>query len=349
MHTKTIPAPCTVRRPVAAERKERGLRLVVGLTAVTMVIEIVVGYATGSMALLADGWHMATHVAALGLAALAYAAARRYADHHALAFGTGKVRALAGFASAVALALVAVATVGESIARLAAPHAIDYARSLPVAVIGLVVNLASVALLHAHGEDDHHGHDHHGHDHHGHDHDGHDHHGHDHHGHDHHGHDHHGHDHNHRAAAAHVVADAFTSVLAIVALVVGRELGWVWADAVSGVVGGCLILVWGQALARAAGAELLDVVPSTALARELRGALEAIDDVQVRDLHVWSIGGGRRCCVVSLVSAVPREPAAYRATLRRFRLDHVTIEVERCHHPAADAAPAHPTSASTPS
>ncbi len=346
MHTRTLPAPCTVRRPVAAERKERGLRLVVGLTAATMVIEIVVGYATGSMALLADGWHMATHVAALGLAALAYAAARRYADHHALAFGTGKVRALAGFASAVALALVAVATVGESIARLAAPHAIDYARSLPVAVIGLVVNLASVALLHAHGDDEHarderDGQDHDHDDDHDHDHDR---------DHDHdHDHDHHGHDHNHRAAAAHVVADAFTSVLAIVALVVGRELGWVWADAVSGVVGGCLILVWGQALARAAGAELLDVVPSTALARDLRTTLEAVDDVRVRDLHVWSIGGGRRCCVVSLVSAVPREPAAYRATLRRFRLDHVTIEVERCHHPAADAAPAHPASASTPS
>jgi cation diffusion facilitator family transporter len=269
--------------------------LVVVLTAIMMLVEISVGYATGSMALLADGWHMATHVGALGLASAAYAFSRRYAEHRAFVFGTGKVRALAGYTSAVALGLVAVLMVGESLLRLVRPQAIDFANSLPVAVLGLVVNLVSVLVLHAH-DDEEHGE----------------------------------HDHNHRAAVLHVLADTFTSGLAIGALLVGRFLQWTWLDPISGVVGGVVILKWGADLVRHAALELLDVAPSPVLENEIRSALEAVDDVRVRDLHVWAIGGAAKSCVVTLASATPREPAAYRAELARFGLAHLTIEVERC-------------------
>lgn len=405
---------CGARRAFAPQRRERGVQLVVLLTAVMTVLEISVGYATGSMALLADGWHMATHVGALGLASVAYWVSRRFAHHRAFALGTGKVRALAGYTSAVALGLVALSMVVESIQRLATPHPIDFVSSLPVAVLGLAVNLASIFLLHAHddeppaaarrsagertgaraphprtpgeerghsgGEHDArqglHGHDRHdhGHDRHDHDHD-HDHQhrypgdpshskhshahaprAHGHHGHRHHKHEpqhdhghpkhdpHHGHhDHNHRAAFMHVVADAFTSVLAIGALLAGRFLGWGWLDAVSGIVGGLVILKWGASLARSAAFELLDVMPSPALEDEIRRALEALDDVRVQDLHVWSLGGGARSCVVSLVTTTPRETRAYRAELARFALAHLTVEVERCEvapPPALAAAPA---------
>jgi cation diffusion facilitator family transporter len=272
-----------------------------------MVIEIVAGYATNSMALLADGWHMATHVGALGLASAAYWVSRRFADHRAFAFGTGKVRALAGYTSAVALGLVAVVMVVESVERLLHPHAIDFASSLPVAALGLLVNLVSVLLLHAHDEDDH-GDEH---------------------------------DHNHRAAFMHVVADTFTSVLAIAALLAGRFLGWSWLDAVSGILGGLVILKWGAGLSRSAAFELLDVSPSSAVEDEIRVVLEALDDVRVRDLHVWSLGAGAKSCVVTLVTATPRDARSYREALGRFKLAHLTIEVQRCeagHEARLDAA-----------
>jgi len=255
------------------------------------------------MALLADGWHMATHVGALSLASAAYWLSRRYAAHRAFAFGTGKIRALAGYTSAVALGLVAVAMIVESLERLLRPHAIDFVNSLPVAVIGLVVNLASVVLLHAHedDEDDEH-------------------------------------DHNHRAAFMHVVADTFTSALAIAALLAGRFLHWNWLDAISGVVGGMVILKWGVGLSRNAAFELLDVAPSSVLEDEIRGALEALDDVRVRDLHVWSLGAGAKSCVVTIVSAEPREAGRYRQQLARFDLAHLTIEVQRCAEGHGDGA-----------
>jgi len=274
--------------------------LVVLLTAAMMGVEIVVGYATHSMALLADGWHMATHVGALGLASVAYWVSRRFAGHRAFAFGTGKVRALAGYTSAVALGLVAIAMVVESVERLLRPHAIDFVSSLPVAVLGLVVNLVSVFLLHSHDDDDDDD-----------DHDG-------------------EHDHNHRAAFMHVVADAFTSVLAIAALLAGRFLGWAWLDAVSGIVGGFVILKWGVGLSRSAAYELLDVSLSSAVEDEIRVVLEALDDVRVRDLHVWSLGGGKKSCVVTLVTAAPQDTRRYRQALGRFELTHLTIEVQRC-------------------
>jgi cation diffusion facilitator family transporter len=260
------------------------------------------------MALLADGWHMATHVGALGLASAAYWVSRRFAGHRAFAFGTGKVRALAGYTSAVALGLVALAMVVESVERLLRPHAIDFVSSLPVAVLGLLVNLVSVFLLHAHEDevDDHDGE----------------------------------HDHNHRAAFMHVVADAFTSVLAIAALLAGRFLGWAWLDAASGIAGGFVILKWGAGLSRNAAFELLDVSASSAVEDEIRAVLEALDDVRVRDLHVWSLGGGKKSCVVTLITAAPREARCYREALARFELAHLTIEVQRCEedHPRAVVA-----------
>jgi cation diffusion facilitator family transporter len=291
---------CAARAPREQHRRERGVQRVVLLTAVMMVLEIVAGYATGSMALLADGWHMATHVGALGLASAAYALSRRYASHRAFAFGTGKVRALAGYTSAVGLGLVALVMIVESVARWVVPHAIDYASSLPVAVLGLVVNLGSLALLHTH--DEHH----------------------------HAAHEAHDHDHNHRAALMHVAADALTSVLAILALLAGRYVGWSFLDALAGVVGGVVIVHWGFGLARSAGVELLDVVPSARLEEQIRSALEAVDDVRVADLHVWPLGAGARSCVVTLRTALPRDVADYRKLLATFDLAHLTIEVERC-------------------
>jgi cation diffusion facilitator family transporter len=269
-----------------------------------MLIEIVVGYATRSMALLADGWHMATHVGALGLASAAYALSRHYASHRAFGFGTGKVDALAGYTSAVALGLVAVVMIVESIVRLMHPNPIDFVSSLPVAVIGLIVNLVSVRLLHGqqeHGEDDpderEHPVDH---------------------------------DHNHRAALMHVVADTLTSALAIAALLAGRYLDWHWLDALTGVVGGLVILKWGVGLCRTTGFELLDIDPSLALEDRIRLTLEAVDDVRVSDLHVWSLGRGARSCVVTVVSASPRDAIDYRDRLADFDLAHLTVEVRRC-------------------
>ncbi len=324
---------CSARAVAPSHARERGVVLVALLTVLMMVVEIVVGYATGSMALLADGWHMATHVGALGLASAAYALSRRYAAHRAFAFGTGKVHALAGFTSAVALGLVASVMVFESIARLLRPDAIDFASSLPVAVVGLIVNLVSVRLLHGHEELEHHDHGHRDHDHgvhrehepHHHDH------GHEHaHGTHHHGHGPHHEDHNHRAALMHVIADTLTSALAIAALLAGRYLGWAWLDAVTGIVGGLVILKWGLGLCRATAFELLDVDPSLQLDTEIRTALEAVDDVRVADLHVWSLGRGARSCVVTVVSDAPRPVGEYHDLLARFGLAHLTVEVRRC-------------------
>jgi cation diffusion facilitator family transporter len=287
---------CPARTHATHGQKERGVRAVVALTSVMMVVEIAAGYATGSMALLADGWHMATHVGALGLAAAAYALSRRFSSHRAFVFGTGKVHALAGYSSAVALGLVSLAMAAESMSRIIRPGPIDFASSLPIAVVGLLVNLASVRLLHP-------DHDHE---------------------------DDHDHDHNHRAALVHVIADTLTSALAIVALLAGRWLGWLWLDPLTGIVGAAVILKWAFALCRAAAFELLDFEPSSALEDRVRGALEQIDDVRVRDLHVWSLGGGARSCIATIVSACPREVGQYREQLASFGLAHLTLEVRRC-------------------
>jgi cation diffusion facilitator family transporter len=312
-----------------------------------MLAEITFGYRLGSMALVADGWHMATHVGALSLAALAESFARRYAGHRSLAFGTGKVSALAGYTSAVALGFAAVSMLAQSATRLLRPEHIHYQGALVVAIVGLMVNLASVVLLHdrqedlpdlgasdAHEGDDRHGHGQHYHEaRHDHTH----HHevsqtqGHHHHKAPHGHHRHHElHDHNHRAALLHVVADALTSVLAIFALSFGAWLNIPTLDPVVGMLGGLVILHWGFGLVREAGRELLDAVPSPALESQIEHALGEIGDARVSDLHLWSLGKGRLACVATVVTSTPEDPSTYHAALAPFRLTHLTVEVQRC-------------------
>lgn len=286
--------------------QEGRTRWVVVITASMMVAELVIGTLTNSMALTADGWHMATHAGALGLSALAYWFARTRARESSFTFGTGKVYALAGYTSAVILGLVAILMLLESVRRLAHPLPVHFTEALPVAVIGLLVNLASVKLLDA-SESDHHDHGGHGH-----------------------GHG-HAHDHNLRAAYFHVLADAFTSVLAIVALVGGRYAGWTFLDPVMGIIGGLVILRWGIGLCRDSARQLLDVVPSTTTAEAIRARVEELDDARVADLHLWEIGPGRNGCIVSLVTATPKDAGFYRqAILSVSTLAHLTVEVQRC-------------------
>lgn len=285
---------------------ERRTRWVVALTLAMMVAELAVGYATRSLALTADGWHMATHAGALGLSALAYWFARSRARSSAFSFGTGKVHALAGYTSAVTLALVALWMLSESVRRLLDPQPIAYAQALPVALLGLFVNLVSVKLLHS--DDHHHDHAHEHHDHH---------------------HDHDHHDHNLRAAYFHVLADAMTSLLAILALLGGRYFGWAFLDALMGIVGGVVIARWSYGLCRGAAAQLLDVVPSKHLAESVRTRLEtSFEETRVVDLHLWSLGPHARACIVSLAARSPRSPNAYREALAAVaEFEHLTIEV----------------------
>ncbi|MCC7540065.1 MAG: CDF family Co(II)/Ni(II) efflux transporter DmeF [Deltaproteobacteria bacterium] len=342
MHSQTIRALQQDHGSPDLRRHERRTLWVVGLTAAMMVGEIAAGWWTGSMALLADGWHMATHAGALGLSALAYWFARARASDRSFSFGTGKVYSLAGYTSAIALLIAAVWMCVEAIDRLVSPTNIAFEEALPVAILGLLVNLASVVLLgHGHAHDDH--------DHGAHDHDVHppiDHHGtgrvesgrHDEHhdpaGHPHgHPHDHPGkhHDPNLRAAYLHVVADALTSVLAIAALVAGRWLGWKFLDPVMGIVGGIVIAKWSVSLCRDAARHLLDVSSSTREEAKILARLQSIDDVRVADLHLWRLGPGRTACVASIVTSSPRETEHYRQAAREVaRIDHLTIEVHRC-------------------
>ena len=293
---------------------ERRTRWVVVLAAVMMVGELVVGKMTGSKALEADGWHMGTHVGALGLTLVAYWYARTHAGNDAFSFGTGKVYALAGYTSGVVLAIVALLLGVESIERLLVPGAINYDEAIGVAVIGLVVNVASVFLL---GSGHHYG------------------------GHHHHHHHHHDHGHakpqagtldfNMRAAYIHVLADALTSVMAIAALCLGKWAGLGFLDPMMGIIGGAVIVWWAGSLCRQASRQLLDVVSSAKHEQLVRHKLEAIDDVQVADLHVWELGPGRRSCIVSLVTSNPRDVAFYRDTvLGSLPLAHLTIEIHQC-------------------
>jgi cation diffusion facilitator family transporter len=286
----------------AHERNERRTWLVVGLTATMMVVEIAGGTIFGSMALLADGWHMSTHAGALAIAAFAYRFARRHARDPRFAFGTGKLGDLAGFASAVVLALVALMIGYESAMRFFQPVAIHYPEATAIAVVGLLVNLLSAWMLGA-------GHDH--------DHDDH----------------HHDHDHNLRAAFWHVMADALTSVLAIAALLAAWSYGWSWADPAIGVVGALVIAQWSWRLIRDSGAVLLDAAPNRALGDAIRGRLEIGHD-RIADLHVWRLGPGHHAAIVSLVSDTPQPVEAYKARLADLRgLSHVTVEVLQCNDP----------------
>jgi cation diffusion facilitator family transporter len=297
------------------ERNERRTWIVVAVTAIMMVGEIAGGALYNSMALLADGWHMATHAATLCVAALAYRYARVHANDPRFAFGTGKVGELAGFASAVVLGVAALLIGWESLLRLVSPRPIHFNQATVIAVVGLAVNLASAWLLHQ--GDHHHGH--------GHDHDDdHDHHD-DHAGRDH-GHGHH-HDNNLRAAYQHVIADALTSVAAIVGLLAGRFLGWTWLDPLIGVAGAVVIAHWAWGLMRAASEALLDVSGSPAMAAKVRARLETATDT-VCDLHLWKLGPGHQALIVAIASSAPLTTEAYKAKLKGLGgLSHVTVEV----------------------
>ena len=286
---------------------------VVGLTALMMVGEIIAGYWTGSMALLADGFHMATHAGALSVTAIAYAYARKHAMSARFSFGTGKVGDLAGFASALALGLVALGIGIESVKRLFEPTNVAFGEATIVAVVGLGVNIISAVLLGA-------GHHHHGH--------GHEHH-HDH-GHEHH-HDlaahgaHHSGDNNLRSAYLHVLADALTSILAIAALVAGRLLGWVWLDPVMGMVGAVVIGRWSWTLMRDTAAVLLDTTDEH-VAEEIRELVEGPGDSRICDLHVWRVGPEAHAAIVSVVGGLDAQEV--RRRLRPVHeLRHLTVEV----------------------
>lgn len=279
---------------------------VVALTATMMVGEIVAGYLTGSMALLADGFHMATHAGALSVAAAAYAYAKRHASSGRFSFGTGKVGDLAGFASALVLGLIALGIGVESVIRLFQPIKVAFATATWIAFVGLGVNIASAVLLsggHSHAHHDDHGHGHgHGH-----------------------GHHQHGRDNNLRSAYIHVVADALTSVLAIAALLSGRYLGWVWMDPVMGIVGAVVIARWSSTLMRDTAAVLLDTADHQ-IADEVRELVEAPGDARVVDLHVWRLGPEAHAAIVEVAGSASTDAL-------RERLDpvheiaHLTVAV----------------------
>ncbi len=334
----------------ASDRRdaEQSTKIVMALTVVTMVAEVMAGTAFGSMALLADGWHMATHVAAFGITIFAYRYARHHAANPRYTFGTGKVNVLGGFASAIALTVIAFLMALESIERFFQPQAIQFSEAIGVAILGLVVNLASAWLLQDHH--DHHPHGHHDHHPHGHHHPGHsvaatvsdhpaDHELH----HQEHG-DHaepHQHtDQNLRAAYVHVLADALTSVFAIVALFAGKFWGWVWMDAVMGIVGAVVITQWAYGLVRDTSAILLDgsVDKHTKLA--IITAIEDDADNRVADLHIWYLHQNHLAATISLVTHHPQSPEHYKQLLSHIpTLSHVLVEVNPCHGESCLDAP----------
>jgi cation diffusion facilitator family transporter len=285
---------------------ERRTAVVVGLTMAMMVVEVTAGFLYGSMALLADGWHMGTHVAALGISVFAYRYARRHAKDPRFTFGTGKVGVLGGFASAVALAVIALLMAAESIQRFFTRPAIRFDEAIFVAVVGLAVNVASALVLGG-GRSRGGAHSHAG------------------------AHAAHTHDHNLRAAYLHVVADALTSVFAVVALTVGKFLGQTWLDPLMGIVGGAVIASWSYGLLRDTGHILLDAATGKDLLDSVRSTIEALDDNRLSDLHVWKVGPNTYAAIVCIVTEYPRPPEHYRNLLAGIEgLAHVSVEVQRC-------------------
>ncbi len=292
------------------EHAERRARIATTITAVFMVVEISAGWLFGSMALLADGFHMATHVGALGLAAGAYWLARRHAGNTRFTFGSGKFGDLAAFTSAIVLGMVAAGIAYESTQRLLSPIAVNYGSALLIASLGLGVNIASAYVL-SETPHRHHGADEHNHLHH---------------------HD-HGHtDHNLRAAYVHVLADAATSVLAIAALGAGLLFGIRYLDPVVGVIGACVIASWAYGLVRDSALVLLDAEDDPRMAKDIRAHLESESGMRVSDLHLWRLGPGHRGLIVSLVSPSQISAEEIKAGLRRHYpdLSHVTVEVAVC-------------------
>ena len=311
------------------ERNERRTWMVIALCTAMMIVEIVGGLFFGSIALIADGLHMSTHASALLLAALAYSYARTHTEDERFSFGTGKLGDLAGFTSAVVLAMIALFIGYEAISRLIWPVHIDFNEDIPIAVLGLAVNVASVLLLsggrHGHGHDHGQSHAANGHDH---------------------AHDEgqapqidskeHEHargaavrDNNMRSAVVHVLADAGVSVLVIVGLLFGRFLGWSWMDPVVGLAGAIVIAAWSYTLIRDTGAVLLDMNPDRSMAARMREMIE-IDGDRLTDLHLWRLGPGHLGAILCVATERQRGPEYYQSLLRRFRtLSHVTVQVQK--------------------
>jgi cation diffusion facilitator family transporter len=303
------------------EQNERRTWMVIALCSFMMVAEIVGGLIFGSIALVADGLHMSTHASALLLTALAYSYARRHAEDERFSFGTGKLGDLAGFTSAIVLAMIALLIGYEAVSRFIWPVPISFNEAIPIAALGLVVNIASVLLLGG-GRDNDHGHAHADYDH-----------------------DHddidavdlqeHEHatgaaqrDNNMRSAIVHVLADAGVSVLVIVALLLGRFLGWAWMDPVVGLGGAVVIAAWSYSLMRDTGAILLDMNPDRSMAERMRAMIETDGD-RLTDLHLWRLGPGHLGAIVSVATERPRGPDYYRSLLSRFRaLSHLTVQVQ---------------------
>lgn len=283
----------------AHEENAKRTLWVVALTVVMMVGEIVAGYITGSMALLADGFHMATHAGALGIAAAAYSYAKRHASSSRYSFGTGKVGDLGGFASALILGMVSLVIAVESVMRLLQPTEVQFGAATLIAIVGLIVNIVSALLLghgHSHGHDDHHGHGH-------------------------------GHgDNNLKSAYVHVIADALTSVLAIAALLAGRYLGWVWLDPVMGIVGAMVIARWAWSLMGVTSAVLLDQTDEH-VAEEIRELVEKPGDATITDLHVWRVGPEAHAAIVSVLGESTVNAENIRERLKPVHeVSHLTVE-----------------------
>jgi cation diffusion facilitator family transporter len=295
------------------ERNERRTWTVIALCSFMMVAEIIGGLLFGSIALVADGLHMSTHVSALLLAALAYRYARRHADDDRFSFGTGKLGDLAGFTSAIVLAMIALLIGYEALTRFIWPVPISFNEAIPIAALGLIVNVASVVLLgggheHFHGPDpmaaDEHDH----------------------------GHEHAAsaahRDNNLRAAVVHVLADAAVSILVIVGLVLGRLFGWIWMDPAAGLFGAIVIVTWTYTLIRDTGAVLLDMNPDRRMAERMRAMIE-MDGDRLTDLHLWRLGPGHLGAIVAVTTPKSRGPQYYQSLLGRFRaLSHVTVQVQ---------------------
>ena len=292
--------------PDLAANESRTLKVVI-LTAVTMIIEIAAGYMTGSMALLADGWHMGTHTLALGFSYTAYLLARKFDGSDIFSFGTGKIGVLAGYTSALFLGAAALWMIYESIFRMIHPREIAFSQAIGVTMIGLAVNFASVLILHGRDGDHSHGHSHS---------------------------DSHDHDHNFRAAYLHVLADTLTSLLALFALFSGKLFGWAFLDPVMGVVGGLLICRWAWSLIRNTGSILLDGNAGKKISSRIRQAVESDNDSRIIDLHAWRIGSADLAAIVSVATADNRTAEEYLDRINRsIKVTHLSVEVHPCRRP----------------
>ncbi len=290
---------------VIHEKGEKRTKQVLVLTFITMIVEIVAGLAFGSMALLADGWHMGTHSTAFAITIFAYYYSKKHAKDRRYTFGTGKVSILGGFASAVALAVVALLMAVESVQRLFNPSSILFNEAIGVAILGLIVNVLCAFLLFGH-----HGHDH---------------------GHEHTKGHHHHHDLNLRGAYLHVMADALTSILAIIALFFGKYFGWNHLDPLMGIVGAILITIWSLGLLKDTSCILLDSNIEPEKTSEIIKTIESDSDNRIADIHVWKVGPADYAAMISIVTHFPKDSEYYKSLLHEFHeISHVTIEVNHC-------------------